>query len=277
MAAGGGGFGARTWRYEGDFMLPFGMMGPNSIFAFIMRRHMYQYGTKPEQIGKVSVTQRYHASLNPNAYLKAPMTLDEYLASRVIADPIRLLDCCIVVNGGVAFVLASAKKAKELTDKPVYILGFGECDNYTEGSRNRPDMTVTGIKVAARDAYKMAEITPKDVSFFEPYDDYSIAVIIQLEDAGFCEKGMGGKFVDENDISFKGQLPVNTHGGQLSAGQCGIGGGFTHIIESVRQLREEAGGRQVKDAKIGVATGIGGLMYGVNLVHDIVMVFGKEV
>ena len=269
--------GARTWRYENDYMLPFGMMGPNSIFAFIMKRHMHQYGTKREHTGKIAITQRYHASMNPVAYLKAPMTMDEYLSSRVIADPIHLLDCCIPVNGGLAFILASKEKAKQITDKPVYLLGFGECHNYTHGSKNRPDITYLGIVKAAPEAYKMAGIEPKDASFVEIYDDYTIAVLMQLEDLGFCKKGEGGKFVEQTDISIHGQLPVNTHGGQLSAGQAGIGGGCSHIVEAARQLREEAGQRQVKDAKIGVVTAIGGLAYGVNLVHNAVMVFGKEV
>ncbi len=269
--------GARTWRYENDFMLPFGLMGPNSIFAFIMRRHMHQYGTKREQIGKIAVSQRYHASLNPVAYLKTPMTLEDYLTSRVIADPIRLLDCCIPVNGGLAFIIASREKAKQITDKPVYLLGFGECDNYTHGSKNRPDITFMGIVKAAPDAYKMAGIRPQDASLVEIYDDYAIAVLMQLEDLGFCRKGEGGRFVEQTEITIKGELPVNTHGGQLSAGQAGIGGGCSHIVEAARQLREEAGERQVRNPKTAIVTSIGGLAYGVNLVHNVVMVFGKEV
>ncbi len=268
--------GARTWRYENDFMLPFGLMGPNSIFSFIMKRHMHQYGTKREHTGKIAITQRYHASLNPIAYLKKPITMEEYLGSKSIADPIHLLDCCISVNGGLAFILTSANKAKEITDKPVYLLGFGECNNYYHGSINRPDITYTGIYKASEDAYKMAQIKPQDASFAEIYDDYAIAVLMQLEDLGLCKKGEGGSFVEKTDISINGQFPVNTHGGQLSAGQAGIGGGCSSLVEAVRQLRGEAGKRQIKDPKIGLVTGIGGLAYGVNLIHNITLALGNE-
>lgn len=265
-----------TWRYEEDFMKPFGMMGPNSIFAFVLRRHMHQYGTKPEQLGKIAVTQRQHALLNPNAYLKTPLTLQDYLNSRFIADPIRLLDACILVNGGLAYVVASARKAKEITDRPVYLLGFSELDNYLHGSRNRPDVTFTGTTITAKQAFEAAAISHRGVSFFQPYDDYTIAVLMQLEDAGFCRKGEGGRFVEQTDLSVKGEVPINTGGGQLSAGQPGMAGGFLHIVESVRQLRQEAGERQVKDARIGVVTATGALSYGVNFVNACTLVLGVE-
>jgi acetyl-CoA acetyltransferase len=276
LTAGGGGLGGRTWRYEGDFWMPIGMMGPNSEFSFVMRRHMHQYGTTAEQLGRIAVSQRHNASRNPNAYLRSPITLEDYLNSKVIADPIKLLDCCIAVNGGLAFIVTSAEKAQQMTDKPVYLQGFGEADNYTGNSRNRPDMTVTGIKVAAKDAYEMAGTTARDMSFAQIYDDYTIAVLMQLEDAGFCKKGEGGAFLEDTDMRFNGQLPVNTHGGQLSAGQPGIGGGFGHIVEAVRQLRGEGGERQVKNAGLGLVTSAGGIAHGGNLVCTIAMVFGNE-
>ncbi len=267
---------SRTWRYELDYLIPFGMMGPNSMIALVMQRHMYQYGTRREQFGRISVAQRYNASLNPNAYLKNPITIDDYVKSRPISDPILLLDAVISVNGGLGFVVASAKKAKQLTEKPAYLLGFGEKHNYSHGSKYQPDITVTGVAYAARDAFEMAQVKHKEISFFQPYDDYSSIVLIQFEDAGFCKKGEGGKFVENNDITFKGDLPTNTGGGQLSAGQPGMAGGFVHVVEAVRQLRGEGGSRQVKEAKVGLVTGLGGLAFGGNLVNNFALILSSE-
>ncbi len=267
----------RTWRYESDFQKPFGMMGPNSQFAFILRRHMHQYGTKPEELGKVAVMQRENAMRNPNAYLKQPLALDQYLSSRMIADPIRIFDACIPVNGGLAFIVASKEKANKIAkEKAVPVLGIAESDNFHQGSSLRPDITYLGISQSAREAFDMSQVSHKDVSFFEPYDDYTVAVLMQIEDAGFCPKGKGGRFVAEHDISSKGDFPVNTGGGQLSAGQPAMAGGLIHIVESVRQIRGEGGARQVKDAKVGVSTGIGAISYGNSLVNSITMIFGKN-
>ncbi|MGI0083985.1 MAG: thiolase family protein, partial [Nitrososphaerales archaeon] len=230
----------RTWRYESDFQKPFGMMGPNSQFAFILRRHMFQYGTSPEQLGKVAVTQREHALMNPNAYLKQPLTLDQYLGSRMIADPLRMFDACIPVNGGLSFIVASRERAKQISrEKSVSVLGIAESDNFYQGSRVRPDITYLGISQSSRAAFEMSKVNHAEVSFFEPYDDYTIAVLMQIEDAGFCPKGEAGKFVEEHDISFKGDFPINTGGGQLSSGQPAMAGGLVHIVEAVRQLRGE--------------------------------------
>ncbi len=271
------GSGLRTWRYELDHLIPYGMMGPNSMIAFVMQRHMFQYGTKREQFGKISVAQRYNAGLNPNAYLRNPITIDDYLKSRPISDPILLLDAVISVNGGLGFVVASAKKAKQLTEKPVYLLGFGEKHNYSHGSIYQPDVTVTGVTQAARDAFKMAKAKQEEISFFQPYDDYTAIVLMQFEDAGFCKKGDGGKFVENNDLTLKGDLPTNTGGGQLSAGQPGMAGGFVHVVEAVRQLKDEAGGRQVKGAEFGFVTGLGGLTFGGNLVNSFALILSSEV
>jgi acetyl-CoA acetyltransferase len=270
------GAGSRTWRYEQDFMKPFGMMGPNSIISFVMRRHMHQYLTKPEQTGKIAVTQRYNAMLNPNAYLRTPITLEDYMKSRLIADPVRLLDCCILVNGGSAFIVVSKERAKNISENSIPIKGFGELHNFYEGSPNNPDVTVTGLKVAAKQAYDMAGVKPSQVDVFEAYDDYTIIVLMQLEDAGFCKKGQGGKFVEDNDIGLSGQLAVNTSGGQLSAGQPGMAGGFTHIIEAVRQLRGQGGQRQVGDAKVALVSGLGGLAFGGSLLNSAAVILGAE-
>jgi len=265
----------REWRYEADFQKPFGMMGPNSQFAFITRRHMHQYGTKAEQLGKVAVTQREHAIRNPVAYLKSPLTMEQYLGSRMIADPIRLFDACISVNGGLAFVVASKEKAKQLEkNKAVWVLGIAEAHNYQHESKIRPDITHLGVAESAKMAFKQSGVERKSVDFLQAYDDYTMAVLMHIEDAGFCKKGEGGRFVAEHDISFKGDLPINTGGGQLSSGQPGMSGGFVHIVEGVRQLRGEGGERQVGDASIGLVTGIGCLAYGNSLVHSGAVVMG---
>lgn len=267
----------RTWRYESDFQKPFGMMGANSQFAFILRRHVHQYGTKPEDLGKIAIAQREHAMKNPNAYLKTPLTMEQYLASRMIADPIRMFDACIPVNGGLSFIVTSNEKAKSIAkDKAVKVLGIAESDNYFHGTKLRPDITYLGIADSAKRAFEVSGVKHTEVDFFQPYDDYTIAVLMQIEDAGFCKKGEGGKFVQEHDLTFKGDFPINTGGGQISSGQPAMAGGFVHIVESIRQLRGEGGERQVKDAKIGVATGIGGISYGNSLVNSMTMIFGRN-
>lgn len=265
----------RTWRYESDFQKPFGMMGPNSQFAMVARRHMHQYGTKAEQLGKVAVTQREHAIRNPNAYLKAPLTMEQYLASRMIADPVRLFDACISVNGGLAFLVVSKEKAKQLNrDKLVWVLGSAEANNYQHGSTLSPDITYLGTVDAARRAFAMSGVERKDIDVMQAYDDYTLAVLMEVEDAGFCKKGEGGRFIQEHDISYKGDFPLNTGGGQLSSGQPGTAGGFVHIVEALRQLRGEAGERQVPDARRALVTTIGCLAYGNSLVNTNAMVFG---
>jgi acetyl-CoA acetyltransferase len=268
----------KTWRYESDFQKPFGMMGPNSQFAFILRRHMYQYGTTSEQLGKVAIVQREHAMKNPNGYLKQPLTMEQYLSSRMIADPIRMFDACISVNGGLAYIVASKEKASKIAkkDKTVNILGIAESDNFIMGTSQRPDMTYLGIYDSSKGAFDMSGLQHKDIDFVQLYDDYTIAVLMQLEDTGFCEKGKGGRFVADNDISFKGSLPVNTGGGQLSSGQPSMAGGMVHIVESIRQLRGEGGTRQVNDAQYGLATGIGGITYGNSLANSMTVIFGRN-
>lgn len=261
-------------QHRKDFENPFGVMGPNSLFAMVMRKHMDLYGTKAEHTGKIAVTQRDHALLNPNAIFKAPITMDDYLKSRVIADPIRILDAVMPVNGGAGFIVSRCGYSQ--TDKPVYVLGLGECDNYHCGTKSLPDITYTGITVSSRKALDCAGLKPEDMNVFEPYDDYTIAVLMQIEDAGFCKKGEGGKFVAQTDISYNGQLPVNTGGGQLSAGQPGLASGFLNLLETVRQLREEGRDRQVKGAKYGMVTGIGNLQYAKNVGYTSVAILGNE-
>lgn len=238
---------------------------------------MHQYGTRAEELGKIAITQREHAIKNPNAYLRTPLTMEQYLASRMIADPIRMFDACIPVNGGLSFIVTSNEKAKSISkDKAIRVLGIAESDNYFQGPMIRPDITYLGVADSAKKAFEASGVKHTDVDFFQPYDDYTIAVLMQIEDAGFCKKGEGGKFVRDHDLTYKGEFPINTGGGQISSGQPAMAGGFVHIVESIRQLRGEGGERQVKDAKIGVATGIGGISYGNSLVNSMTMIFGRN-
>ncbi len=263
--------------YRRDFMSPFGVMSPNSTFAMAFRRHMVQYGTKPEHTAKIALTQRKHANLNPLAYFyKMPMTMEDYNNSRQIAEPFRILDCVMPVNGGAAFVVTSEDKARKLTDKPVYVLGYGGCDNYYHGSKQTPDITYMGMHIAARRAFEKSRKNINDLDFFQPYDDYTIAVLMQLEEIGFCAKGEGGKFLEKTDLSYNGTLPVNTGGGQLSCGQPGLAGGMVNLLEGVRQLRGEGDLRQVKGCKTGMVTGLGSIQYGRHIGHYASLILSSE-
>jgi len=267
----------RTRGVYWDFQGPFGVMGATAQFALVLTRYMHQYHLKYEQLGKIAVTNRFHASLHPGAIYRKPFTLEEYLASRVLSDPIRLLDCVPIVNGGLAYIVTSAKTARTLTDRPVYLRGFGESNNYYHGSRSLPDITTTGFVQSAPQAMAMAGVQHKDIQFLQPYDDYPFISMMTIEDFGFCKKGEGGSFVEEHDLRFDGDFPLSTDGGQLSGGQPGgANGGFMPLVEAVTQLRGEAGARQVKDARIGASCGFGGIPYGRPGRSCISLIFGTE-
>ncbi len=258
-----------------DWEIPFGTMGPNSKIAMVMRRHMHQYGTTLDHLGKIAVAGRYHASLNPLAYLRKPITLDDYKTSRLVADPVRLLDCVLPANGGKAYILASPERAKTLRKRPVYLQGFGERSNPSYGPRAGSDSLVMGVKDAGRVAMEMAGVKHSDINFLELYDDYIIVVYLQIEDLGFCAKGDLG-FFERTDFTFKGDLPIQTGGGMINCGQPSTTGGTLHVLEAVRQLRGEGGDRQVPNAKTGLVSGLGVLPYGKNLGCCAVAVLGNE-
>ena len=267
----------RTRGVFWDFQGPFGVMGANSQFALVQTRYMHQYPLKAEQLGKISVATRFHASLNPGAIYRKPFTMEEYLASEILSYPVRLFDCVPMVNGGLAYIVTSAESAHSITDKPAYLLGFAEVSNYYSGSRTFPDITDTGFLQTAPEAFAMAGVTHRDIDVFEPYDDYPMVVLIQMEDYGFCRKGEGGRFVEEHDLTMTGDFPISTDGGQLSGGQPGGAiGGFMPLIEAVSQVRGEAGERQVKGARIAAASGFGGMTYARNNRSCVTLVFGPE-
>ncbi|CAB1370126.1 thiolase C-terminal domain-containing protein [Denitratisoma oestradiolicum] len=245
--------GARIAR---DFYMPFGLTAPPQWYALMARRHMHEYGTTYEQLGAVAIAMRKHAQLNPTALMHGkPLTMEDYLASQMIADPYRLFDCCVETDGAAAFIVTSVERALDMKQKPIYIMGAAAGQPYpADEITNRPEFHRTGLTNAAPEAFRMAGITPADADFAEIYDCFTFEVIQQLEEAGFCQRGEGGAFVENGGIELGGRLPVNTHGGLLShAHTLGIG----HVVEAVRQLRGDAGQRQVKDAEIGVVTGWG--------------------
>jgi acetyl-CoA acetyltransferase len=253
----------RLLEYQrANYVDVYGYGGPNTLMALIQRLHMAQYGTTLEQIGKIAMAQRENALNNPQALFREPMSFQDYLNSRMISDPIRLFDCVMPCSGAECVILASEEKAKKITDKLVYLVTDAERSHF-QVANMLPDKTTFGMRVVGERIF--SEVKREDIDLFEIYDDYPIAVMIQIEDFGYCKKGEGGKFVEAHDLTYKGDFPVNTGGGELSVGQAGLAGGFLHIVEALRQLRGEADGHQVKKAERALVTGIGWLNYGRNL------------
>lgn len=267
----------RTRGVFWDFQGPFGVMGATAQFALSLTRYRHEHELTDEQLGKVAVVSRFHASLNPGAIYRKPFTLEDYLASRLLSSPVRLYDCVPIVNGGMGYVVSSAASARAITERPVYLRGFGEVNNYYHGSRSRPDITYTGFVQCGPEAFAMAGLSHDAIDFFQPYDDYPFIVAMQIEDCGFCAKGQAGRFIAERNLRFDGDFPVSVDGGQLSGGQPGGAiGGFAPIVEAAAQLRGEAGERQVKDATTGMSIGFGGIPYGRPGRSCITMIFSTE-
>lgn len=260
--------------YEPNYMAPFGYQGPVSRVALIENRYEAEYDLDQEVLGKIAVTQRDHALRNPIAYQDEPLTVEEYLDSTPIADPVRLLDFVVPVNCGHGFLLTSRDNIDQMERPPVDIAGFGLV-NINADTSERPDMTATGIGKASRKAFAMAEHDPADMDSYQLYDNFLISVVMQLEEVGVCEKGEGMAFVDRVDISYDGEYPVNTGGGQISGGQAGRMGGFVQFCEAIRQVTEEGGNRQVPDAETAVVTALGGLSYAKNYQQTNTFVFER--
>src|SRR4029077_19880005 len=221
-------------------------------------RHMHEFGTTREQLAAVAVAARDWALLNPVAWEKKPLTAAEVLSARMISYPFTVRDCCLVTDGGGAVIMTSAERARSLKQPPVYVLGCGQAITHASIS-SMPDLTVTGALQSGRAAYAMAGLGPEDIDVVELYDAFTINTILFLEDLGFCPKGEGGRFVEGGRIAPGGVLPVNTNGGGLSYCHPGMYGLFL-LIEAVRQLRGECGGRQVEGAKTAIAHGNGGVL-----------------
>lgn len=237
------------------YEVPYGLIHPVSSFGLIAQRHMAQYGTTSEQLAEIAVAARAWALKNPKAPFPTPLTVDEVLASPMISSPLHKLDCCLVTDGGGALIVTSAERAKDLRRDPVYVLGTGEAQNH-RNILGMSDLTTTEAVSSSRRAYDMAGVGPGDMDTVHLYDAFTISALIQLEDLGFCAKGEGGSFVEGGRIAPGGELPVNTDGGGLSYCHPGMLGVFL-LIEAVRQLRGEAGDRQITGAELSVVHGMG--------------------
>ena len=243
-----------------EFEFPYGALGANCGYALIARRHMFQYGTTPEQMAKVAVDQRHNALKNPLAIFNdIPLTIEDVLNSRMICEPLHLFEIVSPVCGAAAVIVASPELARRAKHPPVWLLGAGEGSDRASVTY-APEITESAVKPAADTAFKMAGVQRKQIDLVCPYDCYTITVLVTLEDAGFCKKGQGGPFAMEHDLTYAGDLPCNTHGGQLSFGQPGLAGGMSHVTEAIRQLMGRGEARQVKDAAIAYVNGNGGIM-----------------
>jgi acetyl-CoA acetyltransferase len=240
------------------FETPYRPRYPVSMYALAASRHMYEYGTTREQLAEVAVAARQWAKLNPNAFMRDDLTVEDVLASRMISSPLSLLDCCLVTDGGGALLVTSTERAKDLRMPPVYLLGAGEA-HWHRNISQMPDLTVTAAADSGRRAYEMAGVGPESVDVTMLYDAFTINPILFLEDLGFCEKGEGGAFVEGGRTAPGGELPVNTNGGGLSYNHPGMYG-LLLLIEAVRQLRGECGERQVEGAEVALAHGNGGVL-----------------
>lgn len=252
--------------YRHEFTYPTGLRGPVGAFGLLSRRYDHQYGLDHTALAKLAVTQRRHALMNPNACdkLRVPLTEEEYLKSKFVSEPLRILDSVMVCDGANGVLVTSTEKARKLgMKKMAHPVGYGEITNFG-GTDPLTDITVSGFSVAGPKALRQAAMTPKDIRMIHPYDDFLIALMIVFEDIGFCAKGSAARFIHETDLTWKGKLPLNTSGGQISAGQAGLAGGGTNLVEAVRQLFGEAGERQVRDPRNAMVTGIGVIPYGRN-------------
>jgi acetyl-CoA acetyltransferase len=248
-----------TIKLTEQYELPFGLPSPVGSYALAAMRHMYEYGTTSEQLAEVAVATRKWASMNEKAMMRDPITIEDVLNSRWIAEPLHLLDCCLVTDGGGAVVVASAERARNTRKSPVWILGHGEAHTHNTIA-NMPDLTTHQAAIASgKAAFAMAGLTPAEIDVTEIYDSFTITVILTLEALGFCGRGEGGAFVSGQRTAPGGPFPLNTNGGGLSYCHPGMYGIFL-LIEATRQLRGECGQRQVKNARIALAHGTGGVL-----------------
>ena len=237
---------------------PYEPLQPLSAYALAASRHMAQYGTTRRHLAEVAVAARRWAQLNPEAFERGPLAIDDVLASRMVSDPLSVRDCCLVTDGAGAFVLVRGDRAKHLPQAPIHVLGTAAAAWHRQIS-SMPDLTVTAASQSGRLAFEMAGLQPKDVDVLELYDAFTINTLLFLEDLGFCTKGEAGPFVEGGAIGPGGRLPVNTNGGGLSCVHPGMYGIFA-LIEAVRQLRGQGGERQVAGARIALAHGNGGTL-----------------
>lgn len=247
---------------------PYRVLRPISSYAMAAARHMHEFGTTKQQLGEVAIAARKWAQLNPDATMRDELTMQDYLAARMVADPLSVRDCCLVTDGAAAVVMTRADRARDLCKRPAFLLGGAHETTHREIA-GMPSLTTTGNVEAGRRAFAQARIKPVDVDVVELYDAFTINTILFLEDLGFCAKGEGGAFVSEGRIAPGGALPVNTNGGGLSFCHPGMYGLFT-LVEAAQQIMGTCGERQVKDVDVAISQGNGG-----ELSSEAVLVLGS--
>ncbi len=246
-------------RHDDEHETPYGATPPNAHYAMIARRHMHDHGTTAEQLARIAVDQRRNALLTPHAlFNRQPIGIDDVLASKLICDPLHLLEIVRPCSGG-GGVVVSRRRAARGSHPPVAIVGAGEAGAHVTLT-SRPSITQGWARQSAKRAFAMAGLAPRDIDVAQLYDCYTIAVLILIEELGFCPAGQGGAFIAEHGLVHDGGFPCNTNGGQLSFGQPGGGGGMILVVEGARQLMGRAGDRQVKGARHGLVQGNGGVM-----------------
>lgn len=243
-----------SFQYEGPYGIPY----PVGPYALAAARHMAQYGTTREQLAEIAVAARQWAALNPKAYKRDPLTIEDVLASAPIAEPLHRLDCCLVTDGGGAVVVVAPEIARDLQKPPVWLLGHGEAQSHMLISQMK-DLTVSPAAASGKRAFEMAGLTPNDIDVAQIYDSFTITVLLTLEALGFCRPGEGGAFVSGGRIAPGGDFPMNTSGGGLSYCHPGMFGIFL-IIEAVRQLRGECGERQLDRNRTALVSGTGAIL-----------------
>ena len=240
------------------FEAPYGASIP-ALYALIARRYMHEFGITRDELASVAVMARRNAALHPNAHVRKPITIADVINAKPIADPLTMLDCCLISDAGGAFIVTSPQRARDLPGRPIYLLGIGEYHTH-EHLVCAESLTQFGAVESGQAAYEMAGIGPEDVDFAELYDCFTIVPIIELEELGFCRRGEGGAFFAAGHTAITGQLPVNTHGGMLSHAHAGAVGGLMGIVEAVRQLRGGLEQRQVPGAEIALVHNEGGIL-----------------
>ena len=256
---------ALTLQYEA----PFGLPAPVGAYAMAAHRHMHEFGTTSGQLADIAVSTRAWAALNPAATHRDPLTREDVLASPMIAEPLHLLDCCLVTDGGGAIVMTTAERARDLRKPPIQVLGHGEATTHATIT-SMPDLTRTGAEKSGRLALEMSGITRDELDVVEIYDSFTITVLLTLEALGFCGRGEGGAFVEGGRTGPSGDFPLNTNGGGLSCAHPGMYGLYL-LIEAARQLWGECGERQVPDARLALVHGTGGV-----LSSTVTCVLGRE-
>ena len=254
----GGGFMFDATLPGAQFEAPFGVGGAPSTYAMAAMRHMHEYGTTSEQLAEVAVATRKWAQLNPRAFMRDDLSIEDVLASRWVSYPFHIYDCCLVTDAGGAVVVVGADRAREFKRKPVWVLGSGEASTH-QSLLGMDDVTRTPARYSGKAAFDMAGVSHADIDVVEVYDSFTYTAMVTLEELGFCAKGEGGPFVANQRTAPGGDFPMNTNGGGLSYTHPGMYGMFI-LIEAVRQLRGKCGARQVAGAKLALVNATGGML-----------------